>query len=208
MKNPAVCSKHNIIILQQSCQDLLLVPCAFDYTCSYKPPHYKATIFSTEQKYRQYLKFQQTQAPKIIKENNVSCSCNTARSWTKFEAYFESHWGFTREDHLCHGYHDVCNRKHSLKSTKHVFFSQLEASLIFHLQPAQLQTHITSGSIIHMDQKKLIKSYLWGIESLKKAKPKIITPRWQRAEIGLQNHHPKPSTRLQQRNIGKSVIFR
>ena len=64
MKNPTVFSKHNII-LRQSRQDWLLVTCAFDYTCSYKPPHYKATIFSTEQK---YLKFQQTQAPKIIRK--------------------------------------------------------------------------------------------------------------------------------------------
>ena len=55
--------------------------------------------------------------------------------------------------HLSHGYHDVCNQKHSFRSTKHVFFRQLEASLILHLQPAQLQTHITSGSIIHMNKK-------------------------------------------------------
>ena len=63
--------------------------------------------------------------------------------------------------HVCRGYHNLCNQKHSLPSTKHVFFRQLEASLILHLQPAQLQTHTSSGSIIHMNKKitNLMKSY-------------------------------------------------
>lgn len=44
--------------------------------------------------------------------------------------------------------------------------------------------------IIHMDQKRkknqiTDEPYLWGTESLKNAKPNIITPRWQKVEIGL-----------------------
>ena len=118
---------------------------------------------------------------KLLRKTMSLDSCSTARSiWGLLWESRSTAW----ENHLCRRYHGVCNRKHSLRSTEHVFFSQLEASLIPHLRPAQLQTHITSTK-----KSNLIKSYLWVTESLKKAKPKIIAPRWQRPLFQLRLLH-------------------
>ena len=70
--------------------------------------------------------------------------------------------------HLCRGYHNLCNRKHGLRSTVSFSYSLPTAC------PVATSYYLWFNH--PYDQKKvtnMMKSYLWETESLKKAKPKL-----------------------------------
>ena len=81
-------------MLQKSCQEYLvhsIIPAAASLHTVTRPP-YLAPNKSTGSTWN-------SSKQRLLKLLRKTMSL--ARSWTKFEAHFESHWGFTREDHLC-----------------------------------------------------------------------------------------------------------